>query len=180
VTDDDALMRRFAHGDTAAFEELYRRYERPVYSFCLRLLGDPDRAQDAFQEAFIHVVDGRENYRYQGRFRSWLFTIAHHACADQARDVRRFSSDPGEPQGAASQSAGAAAEGRVVARDELDRVLALLPREQREVVLLSRYYGFSYGEIADLTGSTEAAVKQKAYRALKTLRAALSAQEEEG
>jgi len=48
VTDDDALMERFAHGDTAAFEELYRRHERPVYSFCLRLLGDPDRAQDAF------------------------------------------------------------------------------------------------------------------------------------
>ena len=173
-------MRRFAHGDTAAFEELYRRYERPVYSFCLRLLGDPDRAQDAFQEAFIRVVDGRENYRSQGRFRSWLFTIARHACADQARDASRFSLDRGEAQDAASQSAGAGAEGRVAARDELDRVLTLLPREQREVVLLSRYYGFSYGEIADLTGSTEAAVKQKAYRALKTLRAALSVQEEEG
>jgi RNA polymerase sigma-70 factor (ECF subfamily) len=170
-------MRRFAHGDTAAFEELYRRYERPVYSFCLHLLGDPDRAQDAFQEAFIRVVDGRENYRSQGRFRNWLFTIARHACADQARDAGRSSSDLGEPQGAESQSAGPAAEGRVVARDELGRALALLPREQREVVLLSRYHGFSYREIADLTGSTEAAVKQKAYRALKTLRAALSTEE---
>jgi len=126
------------------------------------------------------MVDGRETYRSQGRFRSWLFTIAHHACADQARDARRFSLDRNEAQQAATYSAGAGAEERVAVRDELGRVLALLPREQREVVLLSRYYGFSYGEIADLIGGTEAAVKQKAYRALKTLRAALSAQEGEG
>ena len=166
-------MRRFAEGDISAFEELYRRYERPVYNFCWRLLGDSDRAHDAFQDAFMRVVEARARYGSRGRFRSWLFSIVRHACIDQARDARR--SVPDHAVEAPTGLAGI--EGRVAARDELDRVLALLPQEQREVLLLSHYHGFSYREIAELTGGTEAGVKQKAYRALKTLRAARPAGE---
>lgn len=168
---DDELMKRYARGDAAAFEALYRRYEAPVYGFCLRYLGDPDRAADAFQETFVRLIDARDDYEPRGRFRSWLFTVARRVCVDHSRaasDRRASEVLPDElPAGAPGQDV----ERQVAARDEAARLLATLPAAQREVILLSRYHGFTYAEIADLVGSTEAAVKQQAYRALTTLRA---------
>lgn len=167
-------MARYAQGDIDAFEELYARYEGALYGFCLRYLGDPDGAADAFQEVFKRVVDTREAYEPRGRFRSWIFTIARRVCTDSLRQAR--SAAPLEAATAARPEALASEprfEERVVHRDELQRLLAPLPEEQRQALLLSKYEGFSYAEIAEITGSTEAAVKQKVYRAIQTVRAVL-------
>ncbi len=166
---DERLMSRYASGDLSAFDALYARYESPIYGFCVRLLGDRDAAADAFQDTFITLVDTRSSYRPRGRFRSWLFTIARNACLDQLRrgqrqarllELYRPSIDDSTPSMARS----------VESRDELARLLSPLSTEQREILLLHRYHGFSYAEIAHMTNSTESAVKQKAYRALMSLR----------
>lgn len=173
VEEDDRLMRQFAGGDESAFETLYRRYEAPVYGFCARYLGDLDRAADAFQETWIRLIDARDRFEPRGRFRSWLFTLAHRACADQLRDARR--TDQLAAVSAASARAAAEAspskhEIAVTSRDEVTWLLGALPSDQREILLLARYHGFTYAEIAEMTDSTEAAVKQKAYRAIKAVR----------
>jgi len=166
-------MERYAAGDVGAFEELYGRYERSLYGFCLRYLGDPDAAADAFQDVLKHVVDARDVYEPRGRFRSWIFTIARRICVDsvrQARSTALFDARAGVP---AEQITGVEPgfEERVAELDEIQLLLRSLPREQREALLLSKYEGFSYAEIAAMIGSTEAGVKQKVYRALRTLRA---------
>ena len=173
---DDVLMERYAGGNLGAFEELYRRYDRRVYGFCLRYLGDPDAAADAFQEVFVRVIDARERYQGRGLFAAWVFTVASRVCVDLLREHQRTATHAardGKPTTGASQVGNP--EKRLVAMDEVQRVLGALPVEHREVLLLSRYYGFTYGEIADMTGSNESAVKQKAYRALKSLRASKDA-----
>ncbi len=168
---DDALVRAYAGGDAAAFETLYARYEAKVFGFCLRYLGDRDVAADAFQETFMRLVDGAVGYEPRGRFPSWIFTIARRVCIDILRtDKKQWH--VGDAGDVPATSGPAAAD--LELRDELERHLSRLPPQQREVLLLHRYHGFAYEEVAALTGSTVAAVKQKAYRALKTLRAAVT------
>lgn len=169
---DDRLMSRYRRGDVQAFEALYERYERRVYGFCLHYLGDPDRAADAFQNTFRRLVDSRDRYEPRGRFASWLFTLARRSCIDLLR--ARPTHEDVELAGEALRSdhpalRSSSPEQEVIDRSELRRLLAGLPAGQREALLLSKYHGFSYAEIAEMVGATEAAVKQRVYRALQTL-----------
>ncbi len=166
---DDVLVRAYARGDIAAFETLYARYEARMFGFCLRYLGDRDAAADAFQETFMRLVDGAVGYEPRGRFPSWIFTIARRVCLDilRADKKQRSVGDAGDIPAISGPPAA-----DIERRDELERYLSRLPPQQREVLLLHQYHGFAYEEVAAMTGSTVAAVKQKAYRALKTLRAA--------
>lgn len=169
---DDDLMRRYAAGDVKAFQRLYERYEERVYGFCLRRLGDPDAAADAFQDAWRRVVDGREGYEPRGKFESWLFTLVRRACVDlrRRRSDRESGAGLDEECVPAPAAPGTSPEDRLARRNALRRLLARLTDGQREALLLSKYQGFSYREVAEITGSTEAAVKQKVYRALNKLR----------
>ncbi len=118
----------------------------------------------------MRLVDGAVRYEPRGRFPSWIFTIARRVCLDVLRTDKKQR--PVGSVGDIPAMSGPAAD--IERRDELERYLSRLPPEQREVLLLHRYHGFAYEEVATMTGSTVAAVKQKAYRALKTLRAAVT------
>jgi RNA polymerase sigma-70 factor, ECF subfamily len=167
--DDEVLMARFVAGETEAFEVLYDRYESSVFGFCLRLLEDRARAEDALQDTFMTVVEQRFRYRDRGRFRSWVFTVAHNTCLDRVRLHERRSKLLSMNRSHLTQ-ADTRPESSIESRDEVAHVLAALPPDQREIVLLHKYAGFSYAEIAEMTSSTSTAVKQKAYRALMTIR----------
>ena len=84
---DDYLMGRFAAGDYAAFETLYGRHKDAVYRYFLRAT-DAASAADGHQETWARVVANSGRYRAQGRFRAWVFTIAHHVLMDQFRQPR--------------------------------------------------------------------------------------------
>lgn len=184
---DDRLMERYRRGDVRAFEELYERWEGRVYGFCLRYLGDRDLAADAFQETFRRLVESRERYEPRGRFGAWLFTLARRSCVDRLRERpgeaaleaarrpprgRPDRGAPGRPGGRAARAGPPASdlEEAVVRRSELARLLRRLPPRQREALLLAKYHGFTYAEIGEMVGASEAAVKQRVYRALRTLR----------
>ncbi len=161
-------MARFAEGDAAAFEALYARHEAWLYGFCVRMLSDADAADDAFQDTFVRVVAARSSYAAEGRFRPWLLTIARRVCLDAIRQRQR--SAPTHETRLEDVPDRAGPEGMLDVREQLARLLSQLPAEQREVLLLHRYQGLSYVEIAELTESSEAGVKQRAYRALCRLR----------
>ena len=85
---DDALMKAYAAGDAAAFEQLYRRHQAALYRFVRRLLGAPLSAQtdEVFQDTWLRVVNARDRWEPQGAtFRTWLFTLAHHRVIDLLR-----------------------------------------------------------------------------------------------
>lgn len=174
---DDDLMMRFRGGDAAAFEVIYDRYEVPLFGLCLRLLGNSAEAEDALQDAFAKVVDRRGSFEPRGRFRSWIFTIVRFTCMDRLRGSkteqqffeRVDSSEQVEAHGSAT-----------LARTDVERLLRGLPVDQREVLTLHHLHGFTHAEIATMVGSTEVAVRQKAYRALKALRTRAGTTEVDG
>ena len=75
---DDALMKAYQGGDVRAFDELYRRFKQPLYSFLIRQSGGEPVARELFQDVWLRVISSSKRYHCNGRFRSWLFTLAHN------------------------------------------------------------------------------------------------------
>jgi RNA polymerase sigma-70 factor (ECF subfamily) len=188
---DDELMHAYCAGDARAFELLLARYERPVWVFVRRSVGDLAVAEDLLQDVFLHVVKGRNQWRAQAKFSTWLYAIARNLCVDQARRARSHSADsPQAPADApaprhdeppatlvdhvpaASRNAeGLASDGQI--RTRVDAAIAALPPDQREVFLMRETLDMSFVEIAAVTGISESTVKSRMRYALGRLREAL-------
>jgi RNA polymerase sigma-70 factor (ECF subfamily) len=178
-------MLAFQAGDARAFEVLVRRHRTPVFNFILRFTGNRARAEDVLQETWLKVVRSAPEYEPKARFTTWLYTIARNLCVDTARkeSYRQATSleapvggedgDGGRPLGEALPDGGmnperGAYNSRV--RPLLERALAGLPEEQREVFLLREYSGIPFKEIAEVTGVSENTVKSRMRYALEGLR----------
>ncbi len=144
---DAILIQRTARGDRAAFEELYRRFARPVLAMAVRQLGDSGRAEDAAQETFAAVWRSARSYRPErGSASAWLYAVARHAIIDRARQRPEPAAEaPDEPSAEAGPDERAEASWltwRVHAA--LDR----LPERERVVLELAYFAGLSQTEIA--------------------------------
>ena len=164
---DDEFMLRFRDGDASAVGILYDRYANGLFGLCVNLIGDRMGAEDALHDTFVRVIESRHRFEPRDRFKSWIFTVCRRICLDKLRalereDVALQVHTPELPHARPSDS--------MLVQTDLEHLLSTLPPEQREVLVLHRMHGFSYTEIAEMTGATEVGVKQKAYRALKTLK----------
>lgn len=169
--ESDAALVLSARNDLRAFEPLYRRYADRVYRYCIRRLGDPERASDATSVVFIKAMQSIDSCR-PASFRSWLFSIAHNTTVDAIRTSRAHSSidDVAEwPDGAMDPEVAAlAAESRL----EIVALLSHLTVDQRQVVEL-RLAGLDGYEIAEALGRSRASVDTAQSRAVARLRRVL-------
>ncbi len=164
---DSELFLEAQKGDAASFNEIFRRYEKKVYVYCLRVLNDPEMAHDAFQESFMRLYEHRA--RYDGRtFMVWFFTIIRNVCLNMRRN--RKLTVPFETS-LANRSQDKIRD--VALNDEVASALARLPEDYRESIVLYEYEGYAYKEIAEITGASIATVKIRIYRARKMLRSLL-------
>lgn len=164
---DDDLFCLAQNGDMESFNQLFRRYERKVYLYCMRVLLDEDMAHDAFQEAFMRLYEHRKSY--DGRnFMVWFFTIVRNVCLNMRRNKKQTV--PFETSVANETPADVK---DVALRDQVVLALNRLPIDHREAIVLYEYDGYSYQEIADITGASIATVKIRIYRARKMLRTLL-------
>lgn len=170
--DDDALMRRAASGDASAFGEIVRTYQGRLVRFAARLLGDPDAAQDAAQEAFLRLWRLRERYQPRGCLQAYLLRAVRSVCLDHLRAARPWESLE-EDIGDGTSGPASLAEGRGLA-DAVRRAVLSLPEPQRAVFLLSHYEGLSYAEIAGVLGCPVGTVASRKHQAAETLRRKLS------
>jgi RNA polymerase sigma factor (sigma-70 family) len=171
---DEELMLDVQNGNMAAFEALYDRYHQRLFHFILRFVRERALAEDILQETFIRLLKGRKKFRKGSRFSTYLFTIGRNLCLDALKTWERkhilvsqndnllMIADPSENPGKMLQEAEKA--------KLLEIEIRILPQDQREVLLLSKYSGLSFKEIALITDSTPAAVKQKVYRAMLSLK----------
>jgi len=185
---DEELLAEYRAGDARAFERLLRRYRGPLFTFLLRMVADRQRAEDLTQEAFLRVVRAAATWEPRARFQTWLYTVARNLCVDQSRRDRFRRADsldahaPGLEDGPplvesiagdgpmpdrAAQSA--------MLRPALEKALAQLPEEQREVFLLREQAGMPFKEIAQLLGVNENTIKSRMRYALEGMRKSLTA-----
>jgi RNA polymerase sigma-70 factor (ECF subfamily) len=176
-----SVMDRYARGEDLAFDDLYRLGGPRVRGFLLRLCGDLALADDLMQETFIRVHRGRGSFAAGAAALPWMLAIARNALRDHARraqvrpGTRPADRNAGEPL---QREAPPDARGdEVLAGQEMLEVvrstLQDLPALQREAFVLLRFEGMSVSEAAQVLGTTEGAVKVRAFRASEALREAL-------
>jgi RNA polymerase sigma-70 factor (ECF subfamily) len=188
VESDEALMSAYRAGDVRAFERLLARHEKPIWNFLRRSVRDPTTAEDLLQEVFLRVVKSADEWKGTAKVSTWLYAIARNLCVDHARrQVHRKAASLDSPQGADPEttttlhdripSADAPADAQVAdreARSRIDRAIAALPDEQREVFLMREVMELPFAEIAAAVGTSEPTVKSRMRYALEKLRAALA------
>lgn len=173
-------------GAQEAYRELLHRFERPVYSLIVRMVGDPGTAEDLAQEVFLKAFRSLSSYDPARKLSSWLFKIAHNASIDHLRrhapETVPLEADPEEEgRGWAAVLADASAEspdGAALRRDlakALERAIATLRPEYRGAVLMRYAQGLSYEEIVEATGLPLGTVKTNLHRARKQLAEAMTA-----
>lgn len=167
MTEEDACI-GLVNGSRAAFEFLNDLYCKSVYSFCLRILGDRDVAEDAFQETFVKVYEKCRDFHGEN-FRAWLFTIARNTCMNLLRQRKNFDEIDeeimfAEPPGSIDPSL----------KECIDAALQKLPVAYREALILRDYEEYSYEEIAEILGIEKSNVKIRIYRARLLMRKMLT------
>jgi RNA polymerase sigma-70 factor (ECF subfamily) len=170
---DAKLLERIRRGDTDGAAELFERYGPAILRFATRMLTDAGAAEEVMQEVFVKVIGRSHQYDGRAAVNSWLFAIAANACRDRRRRDRRATVVPldAAPEPPAR---GEGAEMRLIDRERRDavrRALATLSEEQREALILARYHGLPYAEIARVLGISVGAVKTRIFRAVETLKA---------
>jgi RNA polymerase sigma-70 factor, ECF subfamily len=162
-------------GDRQAFSHLVEAYQRPVFSLTYRMLGDPEEAEDAAQEAFFRAYTRLGQYDPQHKFSTWLFSIANHHCIDRLRRRRvTWMSIDDNPEVHQVESTASRPEEVVIEGEqarEIQSLLETLEPDYRTPLILRYWQDCSYQEIADTMGITVAAVKTRLFRARQKMAA---------
>ena len=173
------LIRRVQAGETEAFGDLVRAHEKTVYNLALRMTGNPQDAEDMAQEAFLKAYRSLPEFRGESKFSVWLYRIVSNVCLDFLRRQSRrpavsltAEDDEGEelqwevpderysPEKLLEQK---------LTREAVQKGLAELPEEQREILLLREIKGLSYEEIGEILSLEPGTVKSRIFRARKRL-----------
>lgn len=161
-------MERFIDGDQRAFDALFARHAATMRSYLQRITGNAATADDLTQATFVSMVKGRGRFQRGAKVKPWLYAIATNAARDWGR---RSKFEKVTDEGVLPDSE---AEGPPEADPGLEKAvknaLAQLPEAMREAIVMHRFEGLSFAEIAEHAGVTESAVKVRAHRGYERLR----------
>lgn len=177
---DEQLLGAYKLGDREAFAELVQRYQRELFHFLVRFLGDRAAAEDVFQETFLQVHQSAEQFDLERRLRPWLFTIAANKARDLMRQRARRPTNPLEAQISGNDEEG----GRFIdlmeastqmpdapiQRQEMQArvqgIVMSMPHHFREILLLSYFHQFPYKQISEMLGIPLGTVKSRLHAAV--------------
>ncbi len=176
---DEALMLRYQSGDAAAFDELYARHRAPLFRFMVRQCRSREHCEELFQEVWMNLIQSRERYRVEAKFRTYLYTLAHNKLMDYFRSHARseltlFENEDGEtaadhvPAARVDEPEVRAQSGQQGAA--ILKALGDLPAPQREAFLLYEEGGLSVEQIAEAAGISFEAAKSRLRYAVAKLR----------
>jgi RNA polymerase sigma-70 factor (ECF subfamily) len=178
VASDRELVATAVSGIEGSFEELVRRYQRPISAYVYRMVGNYESALDLTQEIFIKVYSSLERYRAEFKFSTWIYKIAHNAAVDHLRrTATREQSLTVGPEGdqfdlpIESRRLSPEQESeRRERRGEIETVVSTLPAHYRELIILRHSQDLSYEEIVEVTGLPLGTVKNRLFRAREMMR----------
>ncbi len=179
VTDAE-LLQKYMQGDESAFQEIVGRYKNSLYAFLKQFLNRMDLVEDVFQETFLQLYTSRKSFDPNRPLRPWLFTIAANKAKDALRKNQRTSA---VPIGAISEAqdmsfdemVNALDADNVVPYDELEKgetasqvndVIAGMPENLREILILAYFNKFSYKQMADVLSIPIGTVKSRLHTAV--------------
>jgi RNA polymerase sigma-70 factor (ECF subfamily) len=181
LVSDAELVSTAIGGGEASFEELVRRYQRPIVSYVYRMLNDYDNSLDVTQEVFIKVYNSLDRYSCDYKFSTWLYRIAHNAAIDHLRrnsmNSQSIETDNGDgtyqlqiesPNPTPEQD-----RERSEWRAEIESVVKELPAAYRDLILLRHSRDLSYDEIAKIADLPLGTVKNRLFRAREMMRGML-------
>lgn len=183
---DWELMRLTAGGDMVAFKKLVERHQRAVVNLGYRFLGSREEAEDVAQEVFLRVYNSAKKYKPEALFTTWLFRIATNACLNQLRGRKRFRvvsleapSEGSQKEPVLNLQASDTTQPDIhLQQKELKSAImeavGSLPPNQRMAVILKRFEGLSYQEIAEVLKVSVSAVESLLFRAKQTLKQRLA------
>ncbi|BBL79190.1 sigma-24 (FecI-like protein) [Rubrobacter xylanophilus] len=156
-------MARSRRGDRAAFSELVRRHQAAVYRVCYRVLGDPEDARDAAQEAFVRCFTKLGSFEGRSSFKTWMLRLAINVSLNERKSRGRplppeLREAPADPSGPEDDLV------RKEAAERVHRALRLLQPNHRAAVVLRDLEGMSHAEVAETLGVPEATARSWAYR----------------
>jgi RNA polymerase sigma-70 factor (ECF subfamily) len=175
---DRDLVASAAGGLEGGFEELVKRYQRPISAYVYRMVGDYDSALDLTQEIFIKIYGSLSRYRPEFKFSTWIYKIAHNAAIDHlrrssGRERSLITGTENDQFDLPLESEGLSPEQqteREERRGEIETVVRSLPTAYRELIVLRHSQDLTYEEIVDVTGLPLGTVKNRLFRAREMMR----------
>src|ERR1700752_1985242 len=170
---DQELRRIVQAGAFSPASEIYDRYSSRISNFAYRFLKTSEAAEDATQEVFVKMLKHANQFHGDAKLSTWLFSITANWCRDYLRKADNKTKETDDVLVALPAPAELSPERTLEQRENerrIQKALSALTPEQREAILLSRYQGLSYAEIAQISGCSEGAVKTRVFRAMETLK----------
>jgi RNA polymerase sigma-70 factor (ECF subfamily) len=180
---DAQLMLRVGEGDDTSFALLLERHRGPVVHFLYRMVQNQAVSEELAQEVFLRVYRSRSTYEPTAKFTTWLFRIATHVALNSIRDGKKEkghesldveTSEGTERQVADRQPTVEQEMVHEVKRREVRQAIEALPAKQRAAVLMHKYEGLDYAQIAAVLNCSESATKSLLFRAYESLRGRLA------
>jgi RNA polymerase sigma-70 factor (ECF subfamily) len=174
AVEDTDLIRKARGGNVEAYNLLISRWEKRVYNYLLRIVGDREEALDLSQDVFLKAYQNLRKLDDAARFAPWLFRIAHNEAFSSFRKRRPERETPGQPEFTGDERAAVAPVFPIELSIAVTTALAKLPEEQREAVILKIYQGFKFEEMAEILACPVSTVKSRLYTALDVLKSQLA------
>ncbi|MBI4208333.1 MAG: sigma-70 family RNA polymerase sigma factor [Deltaproteobacteria bacterium] len=171
------FLSRLLQGDASAFQEVVARYQRGIFGFCLRMIGNVAEAEDLAQEVFLRAFRSIRRFRGQSKFSTWLYQIARNLSLNRIRYLRRRRTSDLQSVSMENEASLAvifengeidSPEGAVLEQERrrhLSEAIVSLDILYREVILLRDVEGLSYEEISEALGTAVGTVKSRLHRA---------------
>lgn len=167
---DNQLMSEVRSGDLDKLGLLFERYKAALFGYFYRNTRCAETSEDLVQSVFLRILKYKTRFSGQGKFTTWMYHIAHNVFNDHFKKITKANSghtSKAEPEDCET------AEKRFL-KDErvqlIERALFRLSKDQREILVLSRYEGMKYREISEILGCSEGAVKVRVFRAITNLK----------
>ncbi len=156
---DSVLIGLYIDGDNRAFDVLVLRHQQKIFTPILIFVRDQDEANEIFQLTFFKIIEtiNAGKYNDEGKFLPWAIRIAHNICVDRFRKNKRYPHQSGDDNPLVYEKEGYYEESREEkmfkeqSYEKINKLVALLPTDQREVIMLRHYADYSFKEIAEMT-----------------------------
>lgn len=163
-------MTQVSQGDLDKLVPLFDRYQKKLFNFFLRLSADEEASKDLVQNLFVRVIKYRYSYNPEHKFRTWIYQMARNVFYDHCKKNKKTNTFMNIQQVADYPDASQGTQSQQEEDEKLFKALEHLPADKRELLVMSKFQGMKYAEIAEITDTSVGNVKVKVHRAVDSLR----------